>query len=211
MKARMAGAAVIAVSLALMLLGCGVTASAARYVDATSTVWFIGHNGTPYRVTVEFIASVNDLPANADASATNFAYLVVSSSTCPHKKCRAATTYQQSLVSNQYDDSNLADLNVHVGSFGRGFAVTWKGTAPGTPLDTTPNAGAAGVDLSSVWAATATVKAFGTTCKDTTAVASRHTHASPSAMSTPVGKTPPFKTGPDLPPGPARCTTPPSR
>jgi Tfp pilus assembly protein PilV len=190
-------------------IGCGVTASGAQYTDATSVFWVMGHDHVPYRIQVELLTSVSSVPSNAYANEATFAYLVVSGSRCPAKTCGAATSYMQSLVDNQYDNSNLTNIWAHTGAYNGGLTVTWKGAGPSGPLDTTPNADTSGVDLSSTWAATATLQAFGAKCTDVTAIASRHTHAAPEAMSTPVGKPAPFRGGNGLPTGKVTCTTPP--
>ena len=211
MKKKVVGLCAAGAAFAAMTIGCGVAVSGAQYVDAVSTYWVIGHDHVPYRINIELIASISAVPTVGTVSSSDFAYLVVSSSRCPAKKCGAAMTYTQTLVNNQYDNSNLKNIWAKTGAYGGGLSVSWVGAGPSGPLDLTPNAGTSGADLSSAWSAPAHAKLFGATCTDTTALASRHTHASPNAMTTPVGKPAPFKSGPGLPPGPVTCTTAPRR
>jgi hypothetical protein len=211
-KSRLGAVVAAAAVLIGSLVGCaGVTASEAQYIDATATIWVVGHDKVPYRLIVEFIASVGQAPPLSGLSTTPFSYLVVSSSRCPRKKCGPATTYQQSLVDNQYDVGNLSALWAHSGAYGKGVTVTWKGTGPSMPLDTTPNVGAAGADLSTSWPTKATLTGFGATCIDATSTVIRHTRLTPAALTTPVGVTPPFTTARNLPPIPVKCTTAPGR
>jgi len=211
MMRRLVAAIAAAAGFAALTVGCGVAVADKQYVDATATYWVIGHDRVPYRLNVELIASISAVPTVAVVSSQKFAYLVVSSTRCPGKKCGSASTYTQALVDNQYDNADLKKIWAHTGAYGGGLTITWASSGPSSPLDLTPNAGTSGADLSSAWAAPAKIQVFGTTCVDAAALASRHTHASPNAMTTPVGKPAPFKTGPGLPPGPVKCTTAPRR
>lgn len=202
--------AALALGLPAWLAGCGLV-SAEQYVDATAQFWLTGKDRVLYSVNVELLASTA-LANNFSAVQKGFAYLIIRAAKCPGGKCGAATTYVQSLTPSQYDISDLKKVRASTGSFGGGLTVVWTGNGTDQQVDSVPNvAGTGEADLSSGWAAKATITGLAPSCTDNVAVAGRHTHAAPHAFTSPIGKQAPYGGGTGLPPKPAKCAPAPRR
>ena len=198
----------------VMSIGCGFSTAAGQWIDAKSHVWILGKDKIPYRIDVDLI-----VPATVQGesvSAANVARSVVLSIyRCPAGKCANTTPYVVTVAVKtattkptdaQYDDSNLNAINTRITGWGSTLDVTWKSTAPSSPVDGSP--GMEGTDLaaSGTWKATATVSFLGVTCTDTAATVYRTTRVSPLGYTWPQGKTLPAKAVPGIPAA-KRCTT----
>lgn len=203
------------VATGVMSIGCGLSTATGQWVDAKSTVWVVGKDKIPYRINLELIAPTT-YQDEGTTGVNEQRSLVVSIYQCPKGKCGSTTPYvatlgQKTATSKAtdpvYDNNDLNNVTAHVVGWGTTLDVTWKGTAPGSPVDGAPAMNGTDVASSTTWKAPATVTFLGVTCTDAAATVTRTTRVSPLGIAYPHGKTVPAGAVPGVPTS-GRCSAP---
>jgi hypothetical protein len=202
----------------VLSIACGLSTTAGQWIDAKSTVWILGKDKVPYRVTVELLVPTRAGGENVTV-ANVLPYLVVSVATCPGGTCASTTPYVIAPTAKttttkptdpQYDDDDLNDVMAQVTGWGTTLNAEWKGTAPSSPVDSSTSTDNNSVGSSANWKAVATIKFLGLTCADPAATITRITQASPMGVTWPIGKALPANAVPGIPVG-AKCLAAPKK
>jgi hypothetical protein len=195
---RTNAALVVAVvtGVGLASIGCGTNLYAGQYYDAKSTVWMIGKDRVPYRLTIELFAPVRAQGESAYEGIFNIEG-VLWMARCPAYKCESTTPYAKTLAIESttskptdatYNSDDAKSIRFVIPGWGSALKVEWKGPGADSPIDTPALAADHDADGSTTWKATAVVSFLGVVCQDASGTVTRHTAVSALGLSQPVGR-----------------------